>query len=156
MPAASRSHTRAFLHRRAIGRLLTATVAGVLTGILVTGNHGWAFRLVTGWDVGLVVLLGLAWNIILRYGPEETRLRAARAAGLGLTPASFPITSLRCAGIFAACLSIILSRRTSDYPRTPKAAHPQLHHHPLLSIDLRQERGLKNQMTLEVPKLSLA
>jgi len=78
MPAASRSHTRAFLHRRSIGRLLTATAAGVLTGILVTGNHGWAFRLVTGWDVGLVVLLGLAWNIILRYGPEETRLRAAR------------------------------------------------------------------------------
>ena len=78
MPAAPRGQKRAFLHRRSIGRLLTATLAGVLTGILVTGNHGWAFRLVTGWDAGLLVLLGLAWNIILRYGPEETRLRAAR------------------------------------------------------------------------------
>jgi uncharacterized membrane protein len=78
MPAVSHPHKRASLHKRAIGRLLAAVVAGVLAGVLVTGNHGWAFRLVTGWDAGLLVLLGLAWNIILRYGPEETRRRAAR------------------------------------------------------------------------------
>jgi uncharacterized membrane protein len=78
MPAAHRTPKRVSLHKRAIGRLLMSTVAGVLAGVLVTGNHGWAFRLVTGWDAGLLVLLGLAWSIIFRYGPEETKRRAAR------------------------------------------------------------------------------
>ncbi|MGO8968717.1 MAG: DUF1345 domain-containing protein [Myxococcaceae bacterium] len=77
MAAASHAQKRAALRSRAIFRLLAAVTAGVLTGVLVTGNHGWAFRLVAGWDAGLVVLLGLAWSLILRDGPEATRRRAA-------------------------------------------------------------------------------
>jgi uncharacterized membrane protein len=68
---------RARLHKRAIFRLTLAVAAGVLTGIAVTGNHGWTFRMVAAWDAGLLVLLILAWSIVLRYGPEQTRRRAA-------------------------------------------------------------------------------
>jgi len=77
MADASHEAKRAALRNRAILRLLAAVMAGVATGVLVTGDHGWAFRLVTGWDAGLLVLLGLAWSIILRYTPEQTRRRAA-------------------------------------------------------------------------------
>ncbi len=77
MTAQTHAQKRAALHKRAIFRLATAVVAGVLTGVLVTGNHGWTFRMVAGWDAGLLVLLGLAWSIIFRYGPEQTRRRAA-------------------------------------------------------------------------------
>lgn len=68
---------RAALHGRAISRLTVSVLAGVLTGVIVSGDHGWAFRFVAGWDAGLLVLLGLAWSIIFRYGPEQTRRRAA-------------------------------------------------------------------------------
>jgi uncharacterized membrane protein len=75
--AASHTQQRAALHKRAIFRLAVAVAAGGLTGLVVSGDHGWAFRLVAAWDAGLVVLLGLAWSIILRYGPAQTRHRAA-------------------------------------------------------------------------------
>jgi uncharacterized membrane protein len=75
--APAHAQKRARLHKRAIFRLVMAVTAGVLTGVLVTGYHGWAFRLVAAWDAGLLVLLILAWTIVLRYGPEQTRRRAA-------------------------------------------------------------------------------
>ena len=77
MSSTSHAQKRAALHKRALFRLFAAVSAGVLTGFLVTGNHGWAFRLVAAWDMGLLVLQGLAWNIIFRYSPEQTRRRAA-------------------------------------------------------------------------------
>jgi uncharacterized membrane protein len=77
MTDASHAQKRAKLRHRAIFRLSAAVVSGVLAGLVVTGDHGWAFRLVTAWDTGLIVLLALAWTIILRYSAEQTRRRAA-------------------------------------------------------------------------------
>ena len=101
MATASFAQKRAALRSRAIFRLLTAVLAGVLTGVLVAGSHGWAFRLVAGWDAGLLVLLGLAWNIILRYGPEATRRRAAAVdPGATVVRAVVLVSSTAC--LFAA------------------------------------------------------
>ncbi len=73
--APARKH--ASWRNRALGRFIPAVLAGVLTGVVVTANRGWAFQLMAGWDAGLLVLLFLAWSVILKYTPEATRARAA-------------------------------------------------------------------------------
>jgi uncharacterized membrane protein len=91
------SPKRAALRNRAILRLSAAVVAGTVTGVVVTGNHGWAFRVVAGWDAGLIVLLALAWSIILRYTPEQTRRRAAAVdPGSTLVRALVLVSSTAC------------------------------------------------------------
>jgi uncharacterized membrane protein len=99
--AQTHAQKRAALHKRAIFRLAAAVIAGVLTGVLVTGNHGWTFRMVAGWDAGLLVLLALAWSIIFRYGPEQTRRRAA-AVDPGRTLVSVVVIIASVASLLAA------------------------------------------------------
>jgi uncharacterized membrane protein len=74
---AARTVVRFTPHNRAIARLLVALGVGVVAGVAVSFTHGWPFRVVTAWDAAMVALLALAWNIILRFGPDATRRRAA-------------------------------------------------------------------------------
>jgi uncharacterized membrane protein len=106
----SHAKQRAKLHKRALFRLTAALVAGVLTGLVVTGNHGWVFRLLMAWDTGLLVLLGLAWNIIFRYGPEATRKRAAAVdPGRSLVWAVVVVASL---GSLLAATAVVRDAKT--------------------------------------------
>lgn len=61
--------------RQARGRLLVALVTGVLLASVLT-PFGWPVRLVAGWDASSVTLLTLAWLIIGRADPDETKRRA--------------------------------------------------------------------------------
>jgi len=63
--------------RRALGRLLLASLAGGIAAGAIPGPVGGPLRSVAGWDVGALVLLALVWRIILRASPEETARRAA-------------------------------------------------------------------------------
>jgi uncharacterized membrane protein len=79
MTVVARTVVRFSPHNRALGRLMLSVLTGLVAAVLVSGQHGWAFRLVTAWDATLLTLLALAWSFILRYGPEATRRRAAAA-----------------------------------------------------------------------------
>jgi uncharacterized membrane protein len=101
MTVVARTLARLFPHNRALGRLLLSALTGVLAGVLVSGQHGWAFRLVTAWDATLLTLLALAWSFILRFSPEATRARAA-AADPGRTAVWAVVVVATTASIFAA------------------------------------------------------
>lgn len=62
--------------RAARGRLLIALIAGAATAFALPASLSWAGRAVGGWDVGALIMLGIAWSIIWRADPEETRRRA--------------------------------------------------------------------------------
>jgi uncharacterized membrane protein len=66
--------------RQARARLLLSVVVGAATIVgltLIPAGPGWTTRVVAGWNAGALVLLGLAWSIVWRSGPERTRHRAA-------------------------------------------------------------------------------
>jgi len=93
-----RSHlTRAprFEHAR---RWCLAALCGGLVVAAVPAGAGWAVRAVAGWDVALVVLLGLPWRVILRSDAVATKARAARedpgAVGTLLTAVLASVVSL--------------------------------------------------------------
>lgn len=93
-----RSHpTRAprFEHAR---RWCLAALCGGLVAAAVPAGAGWAVRAVAGWDVALVVLLGLPWRVILRSDAAATKARAARedpgAVGTLLTAVLASVVSL--------------------------------------------------------------
>ncbi|HMK71879.1 MAG TPA: DUF1345 domain-containing protein [Myxococcaceae bacterium] len=77
MTVAGRTVARFTPRNRAMARLLLSAAVGTAAGALVAPYHGWPFRVVTAWDAGLLTLLGLAWSFIGRYGPEQTKHRAA-------------------------------------------------------------------------------
>ena len=62
--------------RTAGGRLLLAFAVGVAVTLVLT-PFGWPVRMVAGWDAAGVTLLTLAWLIIGRADPAETRRRAS-------------------------------------------------------------------------------
>ncbi len=62
--------------RRATGRLLAAVLAGLVAATLVPAPCAFGLRGVVGWDLGALVMLALAWNVILRSPAERTRARA--------------------------------------------------------------------------------
>jgi len=64
------------LHRPT-GRLLISTALGVITFAWLTPSRfEWSVRAIAGWDAASLALLALAWTIILRADPRETRRRA--------------------------------------------------------------------------------
>lgn len=75
-----------------------AALCGVVVVAAVPPEAGWAVRAVAGWDVALIVLLGLPWRIILRSDAAATKARAARedpgAVGTLLTAVLASVVSL--------------------------------------------------------------
>src|SRR3954471_7709375 len=71
---------RAFAHhdpRQARAWLALGFAAGVVTALAIPARFGTALRAVAGWDTASVVMNALAWWIIARFSPAETRQRAA-------------------------------------------------------------------------------
>lgn len=63
--------------RHAAGRISYALAAGVAAGLLASLRFSGALATLAGWNVGGLVLLGLAWVTITRSVAEETQRRAA-------------------------------------------------------------------------------
>lgn len=61
--------------RQALGRLVIAMTSGLVT-FLLCERFSWAVRAVASWDVTALTLLTLAWWIIGKADPAETRRRA--------------------------------------------------------------------------------
>jgi uncharacterized membrane protein len=79
--AAVARHERAFaVHdpRRALGRLVLAVAVGLGTAAAVPTRFG-PLRAVAGWDAAALTMGALAWWIVARFSPDETRRRAAAA-----------------------------------------------------------------------------
>lgn len=69
---------RFFLDPRAAGgRLLLALGVGVLATVLAPSEVGWHVRAMVGWDASALLFAVLAWTMIARASPTETRKRAA-------------------------------------------------------------------------------
>ena len=68
----------AFSPRHAVVRLVIATALGVIAYALITpaDDVPWWMRAVVGWDVAALSLCVLAWSVILRASPTETKRRA--------------------------------------------------------------------------------
>lgn len=64
------------LRSRATSRLIPAAVAAVLTPMILPSVAGYSNRLALGFDAGALVYLALAWAMIVRSSPEDTRRRA--------------------------------------------------------------------------------
>ena len=100
--------------RSAATRLILSLFMGSLTTILLAPKFGWAVCAVSGWDIGALTLVALAWLIIGRADPAETRRRAAaedpgRSAVWGVVLASSAFS------LFAATVAL----------RQPKSLAPQ-------------------------------
>jgi uncharacterized membrane protein len=63
--------------RYALSRIAVAAGAGVTVTLLVRVRHSWPVSLISGWDAGGLLLVGLAWIAIFTADPAETRKRAA-------------------------------------------------------------------------------
>jgi uncharacterized membrane protein len=63
--------------RRASGRFVISLALGLVTGLAIPASAGMPLRLVAAWDVGITVLLAIAWWIIVRADCNETCRRAA-------------------------------------------------------------------------------
>lgn len=63
--------------RAAGGRLLVSALIGGGSLLLTPSDQPWRIRAVVGWDAGALTLAVLAWVMILRASPAETRRRAA-------------------------------------------------------------------------------
>jgi uncharacterized membrane protein len=61
----------------ALVRIAVATVGGVAVTLLLATRHSWAVSLISGWDAGGIVLVGLAWVTIFTADAAETGRRAA-------------------------------------------------------------------------------
>jgi uncharacterized membrane protein len=59
------------------GRLTLSVLVGALATALTPETARWQVRAMVGWDAGALLLLTLAWIIIGRASPAETRRRAA-------------------------------------------------------------------------------
>jgi len=97
-------HHRPFgLHdpRGAVGRVLLSTLLGATAGVLWTTRFGWATRVVVGWDVGALSLLGMVWFLICGSNPVATRCRAA-AADPGRTIVWLLVLGASSSSLFAA------------------------------------------------------
>jgi uncharacterized membrane protein len=63
--------------RHAAGRLLFATLAAAIAvGILSPSGPAWWQRMIIGWDIGALTLVGLAWIVIARTDSAATKRRA--------------------------------------------------------------------------------
>ena len=63
--------------RHATGRITTALWMGTGTALVLPKSIDLATRVVAGWDVGACAMLSLAWLIIARADPSETKRRAS-------------------------------------------------------------------------------
>ena len=70
------SRARHGLHRTR-SRLLLALVGGLVTWVALPAQFGDGLRLVAAWDVAALTMIALAWWLVLRADPGETRLHAA-------------------------------------------------------------------------------
>jgi uncharacterized membrane protein len=61
----------------ALVRIAVATMGGVAVTLLLATRHSWAVSLISGWDAGGIVLIGLAWITIFVADAGETQKRAA-------------------------------------------------------------------------------
>lgn len=75
MPARAERAYAWYDPRQARGRLVVSFAAGALC-VLLLSPFDWSVRVVAGWDMTGVVLLGLAWIVIGQANPVETRRRA--------------------------------------------------------------------------------
>ena len=62
--------------RRAVKKLITAVLAGVICFVVLPPWLGWATRSVAAWDLAVLVLVSEAWFVILRSDPQRARERA--------------------------------------------------------------------------------
>ncbi len=63
--------------KRASGRVLFGFLVGAIVLVVVAYFRGFAVGSVAAWDATAFALLGVAWSMILRAGPEQTRRYAA-------------------------------------------------------------------------------
>ena len=63
--------------RFAISRIALASLLGVAVTLLLAARYSWAVALISGWDAGGVILVGLAWITIFTADAAETGKRAA-------------------------------------------------------------------------------
>src|SRR5256885_13866179 len=66
--------------RFALSRIALATVLGVAVALLVATWLSWAVALISRWDAGGIVLVGLAWITLYPADAAETGKRAAADA----------------------------------------------------------------------------
>ncbi|PKR88252.1 DUF1345 domain-containing protein [Pleomorphomonas diazotrophica] len=74
-----RSALRQGLHALSVRpRLIAATAAGVLVGLLLPSGFTGQGRLLIGWDVGVALYLVTTWHMMIRSDVHQLRQRAAR------------------------------------------------------------------------------
>jgi uncharacterized membrane protein len=77
-PESEPARKGSFLHPRAAsGRLTIATIVGGFATLLTPSSVALHVRAMVGWDAGALTFIVLAWMLIARASPEETRRRAA-------------------------------------------------------------------------------
>lgn len=62
----------------ASGRVSLAAIAGTVAALLTPRTIPWHVRSMVGWDAGALLYATLAWIMILRATPDDTRRRAAQ------------------------------------------------------------------------------
>ena len=116
-PTVEERYYRRLDPRRAPLRVLFGAVVGILTSALLSNGHGWAFRLLLGWDAGAFALLSFIWGIILTADPHETRCRAA-SADPGRTATWTLVLIASSFSLFAAAFVLRNLHRTQPAPET--------------------------------------
>lgn len=101
--------------RYATPRLLASTIAGTGAALLSPDTIPRHIRGIVGWDVGALVFLALAWLVIVRATPSETRARAAledpgRRVVFGLALASAVVSLLSAVTMLRQLRSIQLEQ----------------------------------------------
>src|SRR3954453_19594721 len=61
---------------RAVKKLITAILVGVICFVVLPPWFGWATRSVAAWDLAVLVLVCEGWFVILRSDPQRARERA--------------------------------------------------------------------------------
>jgi uncharacterized membrane protein len=89
--------------RHATGRITTALWMGTLAAWLLPRSLDIATRVVAGWNVGAIAMLGLAWIIIVRADPSETHRRAS-SLDPGRTVVWLLVLSSSTASLFSAAV----------------------------------------------------
>ena len=83
-----------------------AGAIGAVTALMLPPSLGWAVRGVGGWDLALVVLLGLPWRMMLRSDPDQSRQRA-----VSTDPGGFGVFLISLVASFVSLAATIVTLR---------------------------------------------
>jgi uncharacterized membrane protein len=77
--ASSSGDSLTAVQRRTVGAWAARAIAFavfIIAFLALPASLGWVLRLVAAWDLGVLVLVGEGWYVILHTDPEEARRRA--------------------------------------------------------------------------------